>query len=77
MSTRETQVWSPTKLHRHLNDGSRFAILDVRNRDEFDAWKIEGKSPIQTVNIPYFDLLELRKKTKKSPQRLPSQSRIG
>lgn len=77
MSTRETQVWSPAKLHRHLNDGSRFAILDVRNRDEFDAWKIEGKAPIQTINIPYFDLLELRKKTKKSPQRLPAQSRIG
>lgn len=59
MSTRKTQVWSPAKLHRHLNDGSRFVILDVRNRDEFDAWKIEGKTPIQTINIPYFDLLEL------------------
>lgn len=59
MSTRKTQVWSPAKLHRHLNDDSRFVILDVRNRDEFDAWKIEGKTPIQTINIPYFDLLEL------------------
>lgn len=59
MSTRKTQVWSPAKLHRHLNDGSRFVILDVRNRDEFDAWKIDGKTPIQTINIPYFDLLEL------------------
>lgn len=59
MAMRKMHVWSPTELHRHLNEGSRFSILDVRNRDEFDAWKIEGKGPIQTLNIPYFDLLDL------------------
>ena len=59
MTTRKMHVWSPAELHRHLNDGSRFAILDVRNRDEFDAWKIEGKGPIQTLNIPYYDLLDM------------------
>ena len=59
MTTREMPVWSPAELHRHLNDGSRLAILDVRNRDEFDVWQIEGKAPIQTLNIPYFDLLDL------------------
>ncbi|MBT9612415.1 MAG: MBL fold metallo-hydrolase [Burkholderiales bacterium] len=52
-------VWSPAELHRHLDEGSRFSILDVRNQDEFDAWKIEGKGPIETLNIPYFDLLDL------------------
>lgn len=59
MTTRKTPVWSPAELHRHLDEGSQFAILDVRNRDEFDAWQIEGRHPIQTVNIPYFDLLDL------------------
>ncbi len=59
MATRKMSVWSSAELHRHLNEGSRFAILDVRNRDEFDAWKIEGKGPIQTHNIPYYDLLDL------------------
>lgn len=59
MTTRKMSVWSPAELHRHLNEGSRFAILDVRNRDEFDGWKIEGKGPIQTINIPYYDLLDL------------------
>lgn len=59
MTTLNMPVWSPAELHRHLNEGSRFAILDVRNQDEFNAWKIEGKAPIQTINIPYFDLLEL------------------
>lgn len=59
MSTREKSVWSPAELHRHLNEGGRFAILDVRNRDEFEVWKIEGKRPIPTLNLPYFDLLDL------------------
>jgi rhodanese-related sulfurtransferase len=59
MSTRDMPVWSPADLHRHLNDGSRLAILDVRNQDEFDVWQIQGKSPIQTLHIPYFDLLDL------------------
>ena len=59
MATHHNPAWSPAELYHRLNEGGRFTILDVRNRDEFDAWKIEGKSPIQTVNIPYFDLLEL------------------
>lgn len=59
MATRKMPVWRPAELHRRLNEGGRFTILDVRNRDEFDAWKIEGKGSIQTLNIPYFDLLDL------------------
>ncbi len=59
MTTRKMPVWTPAQLHRHLEKGSRFTILDVRNQDEFDAWKIEGKSPIPTINMPYFDLLDL------------------
>jgi glyoxylase-like metal-dependent hydrolase (beta-lactamase superfamily II)/rhodanese-related sulfurtransferase len=59
MTTRKMPVWSPSELHRKLDEGDRFTILDVRNRDEFDVWRIEGKRPIPTVNLPYFDLLEL------------------
>ncbi len=32
-------------------------ILDVRNEADFNDWKIEGNQ-IQTINIPYFELLE-------------------
>lgn len=59
MTTHKEPVWSPAELYRHLNDDSRFTILDVRNQEEFDAWKIEGKNPIETINVPYFDFLEL------------------
>ena len=29
-------------------------ILDVRAPDQFERWKIEGKTPLSTVNIPYW-----------------------
>ena len=32
-------------------------ILDVRNRDDFNDWKIEGEN-FQHVNMPYFELLD-------------------
>jgi glyoxylase-like metal-dependent hydrolase (beta-lactamase superfamily II)/rhodanese-related sulfurtransferase len=60
MITHKMPVWSPAELYRHLNEGSQFAILDVRNQSEFNAWKIEGKGSIHTVNIPYYDLLDLQ-----------------
>ncbi len=34
-----------------------FFILDVRNEDAFNDWKIEGEN-IQYINTPYFDLLD-------------------
>lgn len=34
-----------------------FFILDVRNKDDFDDWKIEGEN-IEYLNIPYFELLD-------------------
>lgn len=33
-------------------------LLDVRNADEFESWKIEGRRPIDIVHIPYFDFIE-------------------
>ena len=59
MNTQQMPAWSPTQLHRHLNQGSPLAVLDLRNREEFDAWKIEGKVPFKTINLPYFDWLDL------------------
>ncbi|OLN24084.1 hypothetical protein BTO30_01325 [Domibacillus antri] len=34
-----------------------FFILDVRNEDAFQDWKVEGEN-VQYLNIPYFDLLD-------------------
>ncbi|GIP53761.1 hydroxyacylglutathione hydrolase [Paenibacillus vini] len=32
-------------------------ILDVRNENDYNDWKIEGES-VEIINIPYFDLLD-------------------
>ena len=43
---------------RLLHDEPMF-VLDVRNRDEFERWRVEGPHPVPTLNVPYFELLDL------------------
>ena len=38
--------------------GDPLLLLDVRNEEEFDTWRFEGRRPIETVHIPYFDFIE-------------------
>jgi len=59
MNPPKIPAWSPAELHHYLNKGSPLAVLDLRNREEFDAWQIEGKGPLKTINLPYYDLLDL------------------
>ncbi|MGO9446283.1 MAG: MBL fold metallo-hydrolase [Thiobacillaceae bacterium] len=59
MADSEAAVWSPAELHHQLAGARPFAILDVRNEDEFAQWRIEGRSPLRSVNIPNFELLDL------------------
>ncbi len=59
MVTSKVPVWSPAELYGHLDGDRPFTILDVRNSDDFSAWQIEGRAPTRTINIPYFDLLDL------------------
>jgi glyoxylase-like metal-dependent hydrolase (beta-lactamase superfamily II) len=44
-------------LARKVLNHEDIFILDARNTDDFDDWKIEGKN-IEIINTPYFDLLE-------------------
>jgi glyoxylase-like metal-dependent hydrolase (beta-lactamase superfamily II) len=39
-------------LQRRLDAGERVTLLDVRNRDEVDAWKIDGPG-VERVEVPY------------------------
>lgn len=38
--------------------GDALLLLDVRNDDEFDAWRFEARRPIETMHIPYFNFIE-------------------
>ena len=35
-----------------------FVLLDVRNDDEYESWKLEGEKRVTTVHVPYFDFIE-------------------
>lgn len=41
-----------------IDAGDRLLLLDVRNEHEFAAWRIEGRRPVPTRNVPYFRFLE-------------------
>jgi glyoxylase-like metal-dependent hydrolase (beta-lactamase superfamily II) len=57
--TEETTVKTinAKELTRKILNLEEVFILDARNTDDFDDWKIEGKN-VHVINAPYFDLLD-------------------
>jgi glyoxylase-like metal-dependent hydrolase (beta-lactamase superfamily II)/rhodanese-related sulfurtransferase len=57
---REKEAITAFELYELLAAGQpAFALLDVRNDEDFAAWKIEGPhQPAAHLHIPYFDFLE-------------------
>jgi glyoxylase-like metal-dependent hydrolase (beta-lactamase superfamily II)/rhodanese-related sulfurtransferase len=41
-----------------LDRGEKVLLLDVRNDDEFESWKVEARRAVETVHVPYFDFIE-------------------
>ncbi|HEV7734194.1 MAG TPA: MBL fold metallo-hydrolase [Candidatus Binatia bacterium] len=41
-----------------IDAGTPLLLLDLRNEDEHATWRIEGRRPVDTVHIPYFDFIE-------------------
>jgi glyoxylase-like metal-dependent hydrolase (beta-lactamase superfamily II)/rhodanese-related sulfurtransferase len=50
--------WTVSDLDDRLEAGPPFYLLDVRNRDEFEATPVEGREPGPQRNVPYFEMLE-------------------
>ncbi|MDA8104015.1 MAG: MBL fold metallo-hydrolase [Nitrospiraceae bacterium] len=48
---------SPEELKKRIDVGKVGFMLDLRNEDEFAAWRIEGRSEIETINIPQTDFV--------------------
>ncbi|MCW5892771.1 MAG: MBL fold metallo-hydrolase [bacterium] len=46
------------ELLRAVDDGASLVLLDLRNADEHAAWRVEGRRPVTTVHVPYFDFIE-------------------
>jgi glyoxylase-like metal-dependent hydrolase (beta-lactamase superfamily II)/rhodanese-related sulfurtransferase len=51
-------VWTVGQLLERLDRGDEVFVLDVRNREEFERFRLEGRGPLPTVNLPYFEMLE-------------------
>ncbi|WP_042470192.1 MBL fold metallo-hydrolase [Bacillus ndiopicus] len=49
--------WTAAEVAQKVIDNEKLFILDVRNKDAFEDWKIEGKQ-FDYLNIPYFELLD-------------------
>ncbi|MCR2821158.1 MBL fold metallo-hydrolase [Lederbergia panacisoli] len=48
---------SPHELTQKVFNNEKLFILDVRNENDFQDWKIEGEN-FEYLNVPYFDLLD-------------------
>ncbi len=46
------------ELLAKLDSGEPLMVLDVRNDDEYDKWKLEGRRGFRVAHIPYFDFIE-------------------
>lgn len=53
-----TEITPGALFDRLVARGEAPAILDVRNEDEFAAWRIEGRRPIPHLNVPYFAFID-------------------
>ncbi|TQR20448.1 MBL fold metallo-hydrolase [Psychrobacillus vulpis] len=50
-------TWTAADVARKVIDNEELFILDVRNADAFEDWKIDGHK-FEYLNIPYFELLD-------------------
>jgi glyoxylase-like metal-dependent hydrolase (beta-lactamase superfamily II)/rhodanese-related sulfurtransferase len=57
MASAETDI-HVSELLRKADAGEPFILLDVRNDDEFENWKIEALQPLRVIHVPYFDFIE-------------------
>ena len=50
--------FTPENLFSSLSNKDDFLLLDVRNKNDFSRFQIEGPFEVDILNIPYFDFLE-------------------
>ena len=46
------------ELLAKVDSGQPLLVLDVRNDEEYENWKIEGRRQFKAAHIPYFDFIE-------------------
>ncbi|MFB1050165.1 MBL fold metallo-hydrolase [Paraliobacillus sp. JSM ZJ581] len=51
------KAMTPGQVTKKIINNEKLFILDVRNQDAFEDWKIEGHQ-FEYLNIPYFELID-------------------
>ncbi|MFO8240051.1 MAG: MBL fold metallo-hydrolase [Dissulfuribacterales bacterium] len=51
--------YQASDLFRWITQKDDFVLLDVRNRTDFNRFKVEGPYSIKTINVSYFDFMEI------------------
>ncbi len=69
----QSTTLSPLDLKEALDQGKVDFIFDLRNPDEYEAWRVEGHNPIPSLNIPQPDFVG---EEEKYLGRLPRGKRI-
>lgn len=58
MNAGNATVWTAADLLARLEEGASFTVLDVRKREEFERFRIEGDSAVSVTNAPYHEMLD-------------------
>jgi glyoxylase-like metal-dependent hydrolase (beta-lactamase superfamily II) len=56
-SMSEKLTISPEEFKKRLDRGEVEFVFDLRNEDEFEKWRVEGRTPVETLNIPQADFV--------------------
>jgi hypothetical protein len=57
--TSRGEVWTATDLLERLQRRRDSSSWNVRNRDEFEKLRLEGRAPLPALTRSYFEMLEL------------------
>lgn len=49
---------SAANLYERLLAGNSLFVLDVRNPDDYARWRVEGRSGLEQINLPYYAFIE-------------------
>ncbi|MEE4165235.1 MAG: MBL fold metallo-hydrolase [Desulfocapsaceae bacterium] len=52
-------AYQATELYQWVTEKDDFLLLDVRNSKDFSRFKVEGPHDIKTLNVSYFDFMEI------------------
>ncbi len=51
--------YQAAELYQWVSEQDDFLLLDVRNATDFNRFKVEGPHDIKTLNLSYFDFMEI------------------